>query len=445
MGFISRLFRLQPGEDRLLLVLGSFLMLNSLARQVAGIVAVSGFLSEGGVNQMLLIIGIDYALVMAVGALQSLVVDKFNRIKLMSTMTLIFAAIFVLLRIMFYFKAPGWLNYSVMYLVVEQQFIFFPMIFWVMANDVSSMAQSKRLFPLISSWNFVGILLGTAVAALSPGLFARLSLPIEDILYLNVVIYLLAYLLLTNGLRSVAVRKVAQPRETIAETLREGWDFVRGVTSFRYLTLAILALALVDTIVEFRFYVVTDAAFSGQETYQRFFSLYTLAVTIISFAIQALVTGRLLQKMNLKDTFFFFPGVAFLGVVGMLLVPGASMAVAAMLLVKLLRDTIFDSTLKAFQALVPEERRGRVSTFLTSYLPAIGTILACLITGAIVALGVRFGWQYHFAYLAVALGGAALAVFFVVKMRETYESSLLNWRLKRRQRSTSSVLDKLDF
>ncbi|MBN1371784.1 MAG: hypothetical protein JW987_07570, partial [Anaerolineaceae bacterium] len=97
MGFISRLFRLQPGEDRLLMVLGLFLMFNSLARQVAGIVAVSGFLSEGGVNQMLLIIGIDYALVMVVGALQSLVVDKFNRIKLMSTMTLIFAVIFVLL------------------------------------------------------------------------------------------------------------------------------------------------------------------------------------------------------------------------------------------------------------------------------------------------------------------------------------------------------------
>ncbi len=418
---------------------------NAFARQVAGIVAVSGFLSEGGVNQMLLVMGIDYTLVLIVGAFQSLVVDKFNRVKLMSVMTLIFAVAFVLLRVLFYFHAPGWLSYSLMYLLVEQQFIFFPMIFWVMANDVCSMSQGKRLFPLISSWSFAGILLGIVAAAFAPSLFTRIGLRMEDILYLNVIVYLLSFVLLIFGLRGVQVRKIAQVQETVKETLKEGWDFVRGVASFRYLTLAILCLALADTIIEFRFYVVTDSVFNTQDSYQQFFSLYTLAVTLVSIAIQAFVTGRILRKVNLKDTFILYPGVVLLAVVLMILIPGASAAVSAMLMVKLVRDTLFESTIKSFQALVPDERRGRVSTFITSYLPAIGTILGCIIAGSIVIIAQRYNFIHHLVYLAAALAATGFANVFILRMRSTYESSLLNWRLKRRQRSTNSVLNRLDL
>jgi len=39
---------------------------------------------------------------------------------------------------------------------------------------------------------------------------------------------------------------------------------------------------------------------------------------------------------------------------------------------------------------------------------------------------------------------ALFAIWAILKMRSVYESSLFNWRLKRRQRRTS-VLDKLDF
>ena len=92
---------------------------------------------------------------------------------------------------------------------------------------------------------------------------------------------------------------------------------------------------------------------------------------------------------------------------------------------------------------MPEERRGRVSTFMDNYLPAVGTILACLVTGLIVLIGLQINRDLHLVYLSVALLCGGVALWATLKMRKVYESSLLNWRLKRRQRTTDSVLDKL--
>ena len=442
--FLNRIFRLQAGEAGLVFALGFALLGNSLARQISSIMALSGFLDAEGVNGMLLVLGIDYALVMLISAVQSLFVDRYNRLQLIGYLMLAFALAFGLLRIMFLIGAPGWLNYSLMYLISEQQFVLFPLVFWVLANDVFNFAQAKRLFPLISSWSFVGKLIGIGIAGLSPLLLASLKLRSEEVLLLNSALYLLMFVMLRAGLRGVTWRPTGQHTETARETLTEGWDFVREVPSFRYLTIAILALAVTDTIIEFRFWVVTDAAFTSQAAYQQFYSAYRLVATLISFGIQVFVTGRLLNSLDLKRTFYFFPLIALTGASGMLAFPGLALAVSSMLLVKLTRETVDESARKSFQALVPEERRGRVSTFMDSYLQSAGTIMACLLTGAMVLIVESLHLHTHLIYLSFAALAAAVAIWAVNRMGKYYEVSLLNWRLKRRQRATSDLLDQLD-
>lgn len=488
---IGQVFRLRPEETGVVLALGFLILCNSLARQVTGIVAVSGLLSVGGVNDLLLVLLIDYFIILLTGGLQSLIVDKYNRVALMNGLVLAFVLVFVIARLLFTFAIPVGINYTLLYLIAEQQLIFFPLVFWVLGNDIFDPAQAKRLFPFIASWSFVGKIIGSGVAGIAPALVKNQ----EDVLLLNVVIYLLAYFGLALGLRKVKIRPLTIKHETVRETLSEGWGFIREVPSFRYLMLAILALAVCDTIVEFRFLSVSDTAFVSQAAYQQFYSLYRLGVTVASFLVQSFLTSRLIEQMNLKNTFFIFPVVVLVGVIGMMAMPGLGTAVLAMSLVKLVRETVDESARKAFQALVPEERRGRVSTFMDSYLPAIGTILACLLTGVVVLAGlwlpaelavfVYIGvavlgavlviwvvlerWpvlvsilvallagtvalvgvqvtadQAFYFYLALVAFGAGLAFWSVVKMRSVYESSLLNWRLKRRQRG-SRVLDKLEF
>lgn len=434
------LFNLQPGEGSLVLVLGFALLANALAMQVSGIVAVSGFLNSGGVNSILIVLFVDYGFILAAGALQTLIIDKFERVDLIQWITLAFAFLFVVLRMMFLFQAPDWLNYSIMYILAEQQFVLFPLVFWVLANDIFKIAQAKRLFPLISGFNFVGKLFGIFIAFISPTLFASLGIKAEEILTLNVFVYLLAFMVLWVGLRRVRVRKTVVQTETLRETLSEGWAFMKDVPSFRYMMWAIVALAVADTIIEFRFLVVTDSVFTDQASYQTFFSVYRLGTTILALLLQAFVTGFLIKQMQLKNTFLFFPLVAFAGAVAMILLPGWQIAVVGMVAVKLVRDTINESGRKSFQGLVPEERRGRVSTLMESYLPAFGTMGGSLLGFLIVTAGSFLGMDVAPVYIGLAALGGLVALWAILRMRTVYDASLLNWRLKRRQRRAQTVL-----
>jgi ATP/ADP translocase len=384
--------------------------------------------------------------VLVVSALQSLVVDRFDRKKFLAGICLAFMVIFICLRVLFLVHAPEWLSYAVMYLVAEQQLIFFPLIFWVLANDLCNMAQSKRLFPIISSWSFVGKVLGIGVAAASPAFLTRMGIPLEEILSLNALIYLIAFLLILFGLKNQVIRKTAQAKESVKETMQEGWDFISNVPSFRYLIITILAMAVCDTIVEFRFLVISDAYIPGQAAYQQFYSFYRLGATLLSFLMQTFFTSRIIAKLNLKNVFYILPAITLLGSVGMFFLPGLSMAVTAMISLKMMRETVDESSRKSFEALVPEERRGRVSTFMDSYLPAIGTVLSCMVTGIIVLIGLGIGRDLSGVYIAVAIVGALVGIWAITKMRACYDSSLLNWRLKRRQRGMNAeLLDKLTF
>ncbi len=445
MRAIGRLLRLQPEEVGLVLVLGLLLMGNSIALQVSGIVAISGFLSNGGVNQFLLVVLIDWIFILVMSGLQTLIIDRFNRTLIVGGIGIALLLVFIVLRIMFAVGAPNWLSYGVMYLISEQQFFAFPLIFWVLANDVFNMEQSKRLFPLISSGSFIGELIGIGIAAAFPAIATLIRVKPEDILFFNALIYLGIFLLVTFGLRGVHIRKTVQQRETVRETLNEGWGFVKEVMSFRYLMFSILALSLCSIIIEFRFWVTTNAAYPNQIGYLQFYSLYRLCLTIACFGVQTFLTSRITTSIGLKNVFFILPVITLAGAIGILFMPGVPMAVVALLSFMLIRLTIHEAAVKSFESLVPEERRGRVSMFMDGYLPAIGIILGCLIAGAVVLIGLWQQVDLYLVYIAIIVGVAVLSIFAILKMRQVYDSSLLNWRLKRRQRGSSRVLDKLDF
>jgi MFS family permease len=439
-----KIFQLEKKEAWIVFVLGFALLANAMAMQVSGIVAVSGFLSGDNVNQILIVLFVDYALIITIGSLTSVIIDKFNRVALMQWVAIAFALAFILLRIMFMVNAPNWLNYSVMYILAEQQFVVFPVVFWVLANDIFKLSQAKRIFPLISGWNFIGKLLGIGIAAVSPSIFANLGIKPEEILLLNVMVYLIAFMILFAGLRNVSTRKTVQREESLKETLSEGWDFVRNVPSFNYVMLALIALAVADTIIEFRFLVITDTVFTTQQAYQTFFSIYRLGTTLVALLLQAFVTGYLIKQMQLKNTFYFFPLAATIGVIGMILLPGVGIAIGAMALVKLVRDTIHESGRNSFLGLVPEERRGRVSILMETYFPSFGTMFGCILAGAVVYAGIYLGRDLSLYYLGIGLVGALYAIYAIIRMSSKYDASLYNWRLKRRQRrADTQLLDRI--
>ncbi|MDX1994071.1 MAG: hypothetical protein SF029_16920 [bacterium] len=443
---LTRLFRLRPEEAGTVLIMGALLLTNAMATQISGVIAISGFLSEGGVNQFLLVLLIDMVVILVVTSFQSLIVDRFERVVLVRWTCLILGLVFVLLRLMFAFQLPGVLNYSLLYLVAEQQWLFFPLIFWTLAGDVFDASQAKRLFPVINSLGFVGKILGLLVAAGAAAYFSTRGLGTEELLTLNAFFYLVIYAISTPSLGQLKVRQFTPSKdESVMKTLTEGWSFVKEVPAFRFLTFAILAMSSSDIIIEFRFLVVSDAALPSANEYQTFYSLFRLGTSIVAFAIAGLVTSRLIERFTLKNSFFVLPMVMLLSAVWMIVQTGLPSAVGAFAVMWIVKDTIDESSRKAFQALVPDERRGRVSVFMDSYLLATGTIIGCVVTGIIVILGNATGSEGFFRqYLLYVAAASVFACWAIVNMRKVYDSSMFNWRLKRRQRA-ASVLDKLEF
>src|SRR5581483_9968928 len=194
--FVNRLFRLHAGEIGLVLALGILLLSNSLAMQVSSVVSVSGFLSEVGPNQILIVWIVDMLLVILAAGLQSLIVDRFDRITLMGWISLAFALAYTVLRIMFTFGAPGWLTYSLLYLLTDQQWLF---------------------FPLIGGLGFMGQIAGLGITAAAANLLKERNVSTVELLSLNVVIYILVYVLVVTRLRGVRIRETTHPRESVRE------------------------------------------------------------------------------------------------------------------------------------------------------------------------------------------------------------------------------------
>jgi hypothetical protein len=333
-------------------------------------------------------------------------------------------------------------------LLTEQQWLFFPLIFWILANDIFDMAQAKRLFPLIAAGTFVGQILGLGIAAAAPEILKRMNVARAELLSMNVVIYLIIYLLISEGLRNVKIVQRPQQRETVREALTEGWGFVRDVSSFRYLVLAMVILSVAFTIVEFHFLAITSShkSLSDADNFQTFYSLYNLGVTLVAIVIQTLFASRIINGLGLKNTFLIFPVTLIGGIAWILAFPTSLVSVVGGLALPWLgKNTIDESARKSFQALVPSERRGRVSMFMDSYLFAAGAITGSLVLGAVILLDKFLDLPSpYYIYLTVAAAGTVLTIWFTLRMRAAYDASLLNWRLKRRQRA-SGVLDKLDF
>lgn len=445
MNRLSQLLNLRSGETGLVLTLGFVLFSNALAQKVSEISSLSNFLIDVGPPQFLVVLIVSSLISILMTILQSLLVDRFDRITLVRSISAILGASFIVLRLLVLFKAPSWLNYGLLYLMSDQQLIFFPTTFWILATDLFDIAQSKRVFSLLATVGLFGNLAGIAIASLVPFLSIHYGITTDGLLTINILLYGLIYGLLGINLRQVTLRKPRQKIETMQATISEGWNFVKQVAIFRYLTIAMLAVVVCEIIVEYRFYVVSGTAIPDTNNYQVFLSLFTLGRTLIHLVLQSSVVRWLMININLKHLFLFQPISSLVGAAMMLSIPGLGGAIAGLLIQKLPQYSVDETARKSLEGLVPEERRGRVSLFLDSYLIAGGTLFGAVITGIVVLLGERWGSSsYFYGYLAIAIAVSLFAIYMVLKMRTVYDSSLLNWRLKRRQRG-KSVLDKIDL
>lgn len=440
--YLRRVLGLQPKELGLVLVLGAILFANYTAMGITKVVAVSGFLSQVKDQYILLVWAVDMVLLILATGLQSLIIDRFDRVKLIIVVLLVFAGLYALLPLAFFFKSfPSSIAYSLIYLLNDQQWRFFPVVFWILVNDIYDPATGRRLLPLIGIFAFLGTIVGLGIAALD----ATLQFGPVKLLYLNSAIFLVGFLVARFGLRKVHIASVTRTGISLKETFTEGWDFIKTVPAFAYLALAMLAEGAVMTVLLYD--ALSDAKLDLGNGFQIFYANYNVLIAIGSIVAQSL-TGRVIEKVGLKNSFLIHPFTVLAATLTNFFVPGFVSSSSAQGVARVTYDTVDLSTRKAFEAMVPNERRGRVSMFLDSYLPSFGTIIGSLVTFGIIEAGLGLGLTrdvYSLVYLGFGVALGILALWAAFRVGKTYYESMLNWQLKRRTRGSSGVLDKLDF
>ena len=438
---LQRLLRLQEGETGLVLTLGAILFINFAAMGIVKVVSVSGFLSEVSGHYILLVWAVDMALLIFATAIQSLIIDKFKRVSLLGGLIIGIGVIYTLLSLTF--SWPGFpieISYTLLYLVTDQQWLIFPLVFWALVNDIYSPAQGRRLLPVIGSFAFLGTIAGLGFVQLD----ALLNFGPVALLLFNSSIFFVAWLLLFFYVRKQKIRQNMQSRITFADAMSGGWSYICSVPTFRALSIGMFAAGITITLLLYD--VLADASLRFADNFQSFYALYSLAVAVISVLVQYF-SGKIIEKFGIRDSFAILPGMMLLGSVISFFVPGIWGSAPSQGMVRVALETVDQSNRKAYQALVPDEKRGRVSLFIDSYLPSFGTILGSLIAFSVITWGIASGTSYEVfsaINMGIAILGAVIAMVAFFFMRAAYEQSLLSWQMKRRSRG-SSVLDQLDF
>ncbi|MCC7119427.1 MAG: hypothetical protein IT310_12955 [Anaerolineales bacterium] len=434
-------FPVRTGEYGLVLTLGFILFANYAAMGITKVISVSGFLSQVKDHYILLVWAVDMVLLVLATGIQSLIVDRFDRVKLVAGVLLIFFALYAILPFAFFTKfIPLSISYTLIYLLNDQQWRFFPVIFWILVSDIYDPGTGRRVMPVIGVFAFLGTIVGLGIAALD----ARLNFGPPKLLLLNASIFFLAFLLCRMGLRKVKIGVSTNTQVSMKESLNEGWEFIKTVPAFAYLALGMLATGSVMTILLYD--TLSDAKLNLGAGFQSFYANYNLLIAIVSIFIQSL-SAEIIERVSLKRSFFVQPLMMTFSTILNFFIPGYVSSAFSQGVARVTYDTVDLSARKAFQALVPNEKRGRVSMFIDSYLPSAGTILGSLLTFGVISAGLAFGFprdEYALVYLGLGIAIALVAVFSAFKVYKTYEQSLLSWQLKRRTRA-ASVLDKLDF
>jgi AAA family ATP:ADP antiporter len=482
-GRLQQVLNVHRGEWGLLAAFFVLIALNTAALEGADVVATSSYLERPGPATIPPLWIADMVVILISSLLYSLVADRFPRLTLLRGLMVGFGVTMLLLRLLISYGLPDVISHTLLYVLVDQQLILFPLAFWAFANDSYNVAASKRLFPLISAGGLIGNVAGNWFAGQSAAIFVRRGLPNDDLLTACSLIFFAALGILAFAFRSSHPHlppKVGGDRGGAAPTpgpspnsegeesfppnfggdrggaapaagkinLRETWEvgvgFVRNVPLFRYLALVLFCNEIVMTVVEFHFLAQTVEQFDAVQ-FQAFYGSFKALLTIASLVVQFFLAGRLLERIGLKNAFFPLPATLVVGSLAAAVHHDVASAVGVRFGARLVLDSLDDPSRKSVQGLVPDARRGRVSTFLDSYVYATGTIAGCLLLGLSLLLG-RIGVIGRVAvvvlYESLAAVMAAVTFFFASRLRAVYEDSLWNpWLARRKRRGISIELD----
>jgi hypothetical protein len=309
---------------------------------------------------------------------------------------------------------------------------------WSLAGDEFNVAEGRKVFGWLVTWTYLGQIVGLALATASPIALGALDIPLTSLLVIDPIVCILLAILLPRAMRGSGAARGLAKDESLREALASAWDFVTGVPIWRTFLLASV-LTFAAGMTGFIVFMVGSADLLDRDagSIQVFFGVVSLAAFVIAWLVQSTVAERILDRLGIPGTLLVLPVATVIA--GVLLAMGSALGSLVVLAVaitlwRLPRWSIDENARRAALALVPDERRTRVS-FLVDLLPlSLGLIVAT----PLAIVGVVTGQLWIVGVIVAVVAAAAIPL--TRKVMRGWEDGLLNWRLRRRKQNRT-----LDF
>jgi ATP/ADP translocase len=308
--------------------------------------------------------------------------------------------------------------------------------FWGLTSLVFNIRQSKRLFGLIGSGDIPAKMLGY----LAVSLLSKTVAP-EDLLYVSVVAFLVAWIMLQRVLRNPAAlahihkhshhhghSKHKSPENFVQKFF--GSHFVMSLAVFALMTS--LAVALVD----YSFYGKVKLRYKSSNELAAFLGYFMTLAMVATFALKLLFSGKLLQRIGVSAVLLFLPIILLLPCIYLLLPIPLNSDEKLLLwffsMMYLLRDvfkyTLVDPMFLALFQPLNSHLRLKGHTIVKGLVDPLGLLLM----GAMIFLGERLVEQNMFKLLAAGL--AVVCFLWILSARRLSKEWLEMLRTSVRKR-----------
>ncbi len=281
---------------------------------------------------------------------------------------------------------------------------------WLVASNLFDAREAKRTYPLLG----MGMVLGAAFGGEFTSRAAH-ALGTRNLLLASAGMVLLAY----GGFR-LAISQSSAVREARAAHAEET-DFsfggmVRDILNTRHLKVIVgimVAMYLVDTVVEFQFQVTAARVYHGDDLTAFFGKFYGLYLNLIEFVFQLFVTASVVRRFGVGGTLQIAPSCIVLASTATIVAPGVTTAGAVRLTEASTRYTLNRTGMELLYMPLPQQLRNRIKAFIDICVDRVsrglGGGLLLIVTSRALHFDVReiswlvmvlcIPWMY-FSYLA---------------------------------------------
>jgi AAA family ATP:ADP antiporter len=288
--------------------------------------------------------------------------------------------------------------------------------FWLLADDLFTLSQARRLFGSITSGGVLGGVAGAGSAALIVRTF-----PITTLLPVTAVLFLAAAMV-TAGVRvePSEEERASQLAPPIAADKQESRGALFRQNPFLFRIAALVSLSTGAVLAVDYLFKLSATRAIAPESLGFFFARYYAAMNAVSLVIQVFVAGRLIRRVGVIGASAVTPSLLLAAAAAVTLQGGFAMVLLLKTFDGGLRYSVHRVATELLYLPVPARSRQRIKGFIDSALSrivqavtAIGLYALAaysLATPRLLALGIAVMCAMWFA-VAVTLRGSYLDLF----------------------------------